>query len=71
MSRNMLQHCTTNKLSYAVKCERVVWCIVVFDRKNKTHMQNVRMKGIQNTKYISRKLIVIQLSGLCHRKGKL
>jgi hypothetical protein len=28
------------------------------------------MKGIQNKKIISRKVIVIHVSGLCHRKGK-
>jgi hypothetical protein len=29
------------------------------------------MKGIQNEKFISRKLIVIHVSSLCHWKGKL
>jgi hypothetical protein len=31
----------------------------------------VQMEGIQNKKCISRKLIVIHVSDLCHRKGKL
>jgi hypothetical protein len=34
-------------------------------------IQNVRMKGIQNKKFISWKLIIIHVSGLCHRKGQL
>jgi hypothetical protein len=34
-------------------------------------IQGVWMKGIQNKKIISRKLIVLHISGLCHRKGKL
>jgi hypothetical protein len=34
-------------------------------------IQTVWMKGIQNKKFISRKLIVIHVSGLCHWKGKL
>jgi hypothetical protein len=29
------------------------------------------MKGIQNKKFISQKLIAIHVSGLCHQKGKL
>jgi hypothetical protein len=29
------------------------------------------MKGIQNKKCLSRRLIVIHVSGLCHQKGKL
>jgi hypothetical protein len=29
------------------------------------------MKGIQNKKFTSRKLIVIHVSRLCHQKGKL
>jgi hypothetical protein len=32
---------------------------------------SVRMKGIQNKKFISRKLTLIHVSGLYHRKGKL
>jgi hypothetical protein len=34
-------------------------------------IQSVQMKGIQNKKFISRELIVVHVSGLCHRKGKL
>jgi hypothetical protein len=35
------------------------------------HIPGVRMKCIQNKKFISRKLIVIHVSALCHRKEKL
>jgi hypothetical protein len=35
-----------------------------------TNIQDVQRKGIQNKKIISRKLIVIQVSSLCHWKGK-
>jgi hypothetical protein len=35
------------------------------------YTQGVQMKGIQNKKFISQKLIVIHVSGLCHQKGKL
>jgi hypothetical protein len=34
-------------------------------------IQSVRMKDIQNKKFISRKLIVVHVSCLCRRKGKL